>query len=309
MALTLLEAAKRHTGDVLRSVVVQIYAQQSDILRVLPFENIPGNALKYNVEGALPGVGFRGLNEGYTESTGIINPQVEQLVIAGGDLDVDKFILQTMGMDQRAAQEALKLKALAHTFTNKFIKGDSQSSIKEFDGLQNRITGAQLIDAGSTSGGDALSLGKLDQLIDQVDEPTHLIMTRAMRRLLTAAARNTSVGGFISYSKDEFGRRVTMYNDLPIVLADANSDAFATLAFDEANPGGGANVGTSIYCTSFKEGMCMGIQNEIPQVSDLGELQTKPVMRTRVEWYAGLVVMHPRSVARLRGIKNAAVTA
>ena len=103
MALTLLEAAKRHSGDVLRAAIVSIYAQESDILRVLPFDDIAGNALKYNVENALPGIGFRGLNEGYTESTGVINPQVEQLVIAGGDLDVDKFIVRTMGADQRSA--------------------------------------------------------------------------------------------------------------------------------------------------------------------------------------------------------------
>lgn len=309
MALTLLEAAKRHSGDVLRSAIIQIYAAQSDILRVMPFDNIPGNALKYNVEAALPGVGFRGLNEGYQESTGVINPQVEQLVIAGGDLDVDKFIVKTMGADQRSAQEAMKLKALSHKFTNAFIKGDSQTNAKEFDGLQVRLTGAQVIDAGGTSGGDALSLLKLDELIDAVDNPTHLVMTKAIRRLLNAAARNPSVGGYITYDKDEFGRRITKYNDLPILLADANSDVYQTLAFNEANPGGGSAVGTSIYCVSFTEGMLQGIQNGDPDVNDLGEQQAKPVYRTRVEWYPGITLQHPRAAARLRGIKNAAVVA
>lgn len=309
MALTLLEAAKRHSGDAIRSAIIQIYAAQSDILRVLPFDNIQGNALKYTVESALPGIGFRGLNEGYTESTGVINPQVEELVIAGGDLDVDKAIVKTMGLDQRSAQEALKLKALSARFTNAFIKGDSQTSPKELDGLQVRITGNQLIAAGATSGGDALSLLKLDEAIDAVDDPTHLIMSKAMRRLLTAAARNPSVGGYITYSKDEFGRRIAQYNDLPILIADANSDYYTTLAFNEANPAGGSNVGTSIYVVSFREGMCQGIQNGDPEVTDLGELQEKPTLRTRVEWMPGVCVMHPRSVSRLYGIKSAAVAA
>lgn len=309
MALTLIEAAKKNKGDMLRSAVVTIYAAQSDILRVLPFSDIQGNALRYNVESALPGVGFRGLNEGYTESTGIINPQVEQLVMAGGDLDVDNFILETMGQDQRSAQEAMKLKALSHKFSNSFIKGDSTTTAKEFDGLQARITGTQLLAAGNTSGGDVLSLAKLDELYDLVDEPTHWIMTKAHRRALTAAARNTSVGGFITYGKDEFGRRLTMYNDLPILIADANSDVYQTIGFNEANPGGGSNVGSSIYCVSFREGMCQGIQTSMPNVKDLGELQTKPSKRTRVDWYCGITVMHPRSVARLYGIKTGAVTA
>lgn len=309
MALTLLEAAKLHTGDVLRDAVIEIYAQESEILRVLPFDDIAGNAYKYNIESALPGIAFRGVNEGYTESTGVLNPQVEQLVIAGGDLDVDMFILKTQGEDQRATQEAMKIKALAAKYTNAFLKGDSQTNAKEFDGLQVRLTGAQLIDAGATSGGDALSLLKLDEAIDAVDNPTHLIMCKALRRLLNAAARNPSVSGYITYEKDEFGRVITKYNDLPILIADANSDLYASLGFNEANPGGGSNVGTSVYVCSMREGALTGMQNSIPDVRDLGELQTKPVKRTRVEWFTGVKMEHPRGAARLRGIKNAAVTA
>lgn len=309
MALTLIEAAKLNPGEVVRNAIIEIYAQQSDLLRVMPFDDIPGNTYKYDLEDTLPGVAFRGVNEGYTESTGVINPKIESLVIAGGDLDVDKFILKTMGMDQRSKQEAMKIKALAHKISNTLIKGDSQATPKEFDGLQVRLTGPQLIDAGATSGGDVLSLAKLDEVIDAVDAPTHLLMSKAMRRLITAAARNTSVGGFITYSKDEFGRPVTMYNDLPILIADANGDLYATLAFNEANPGGGSNVGTSIYVLGFGEGQLSGIQSSIPEVNDLGELQTKPAMRTRVEWYMGMGLWHPRAAARLRGIKTGAVVA
>lgn len=309
MAVTLLEASKAFTGEDLRTAVVQIYAMSSEILRVLPIASIQGNSLRYNQEDTLPGIGFRGVNEGYTESTGVLNPVTENLVIAGGDLDVDKFIIDTVGPDQRAAQEAMKLKALAQKWSHTFIKGDSLTVQKEFDGLQVRLIGSQLVDAGATSGGDALSLIKLDELIDTVDSATHLLMSKAMRRRLTAAARDTTVGGFITYEKDEFGRRVTVYNDLPILIADANDNAFATLAFDEANPGGGSNVGTSIYCMGMGDQMLTGIQNGNPDARDLGELETKPAFRTRVEWYAGIAIWHPRAAARLRGIKDAAVVA
>ena len=130
MALTLIEAAKRNAGDEVRAAVIETYARASDILRVLPFENIAGNALKYNQEQALPGIGFRGVNEGYTESTGVLNPVTESLVIAGGDLDVDKFIIATQGPDQRTAQEMMKVKALAHRWGYTFIKGDSTGASK-----------------------------------------------------------------------------------------------------------------------------------------------------------------------------------
>lgn len=309
MALTLVEAAKLHSGDVVRSAIIELYARSSDILRTLPFDTIPGNALKYNREETLPGVGFRGVNEAFGESTGILNPQTEPLVIAGGDLDVDRFIIETMGEDQRAVQEGMKMKALALRWTRAFIKGDSTTEPREFDGLQSRIVGSQLIDAGSASGGDALSLQKLDELIDQVDDPSHLVMNKAMRRRLTAAARNTSVGGFITWEVDEFGRKIAYYNELPILILEDDNEGAAILPFTEANPGGGTAASTSIYCTSFGEGSLVGIQNNDAEARDMGELQEKPAYRTRVEWYCGIACFKGKAAARLRGIKNAAVVA
>jgi hypothetical protein len=311
MALTIVEAAKLNPGDVLRNTIIEMYARNSDILRTLPFENIAGNALQYNREEVLPGIGFRGVNEAYAESTGVLNPITESLAIAGGDLDVDRFITRTMGANQRAVQEGMKVKALAHRWTLAFLKGDSATDPREFDGLQRRIpTGSsQLIDAGATSGGDALSLFLLDTLISKVDSPTHLIMNKTMAMRLAQAARTSTVGGYIVWSPDEFGRQVMAYNGLPILVADEDNTGAQILPFTEANPGGGTAASTSIYAVSFGEGMLVGIQNGEVDVRDLGELDTKPVERTRVEWYAGLAVFHGKAVARLRGVKNAAVVA
>ena len=307
MALTLVEAAKLQTGDVYKSAVIEMFARQSDILRVLPFEDIAGNALKYNREETLPGIGFRGVNEAYAESTGVLNPLIEPLVICGGDLDVDKFIVKTQGEGQRSTQEAMKIKSLASVWGYKFIHGDSVTTSKEFDGLQTRLTGNQLVAQGATSGGDVLTLAKLDELIDTVDNPTALIMNKAMRRGLTVAARTTAVGGNILHESDAFGRRITTYDDLPILIADENDNANPALAFTEAFPGGGTAAGTSIYCVNFSASMLSGIQNGLMDVNDLGELDTKPVFRTRVEWYAGVAVYHARAAARLWGIKAGTV--
>lgn len=309
MALTLLEAAKRATGDVLRQGVIETFARSVGILGALPFDDIPGNALKYNQENVLPGIGFRGVNQAFPESTGIINPVTESLAIAGGDADVDKFIVQTMGADQRSAQVEMKVKAISQRWANVFIKGDSQTDPLQFDGLQTRLTGSQLVANGASSGGDPLSLNNLDEILDTVDAVTHLLMTKAMRRRLTQASRNTSVGGFITFEQDEFGRQVSFYQGVPILIADENGNAEPALGFNEANPGGGANVGTSIYALSLQAGWLVGIQNMGIQVEDLGQLETKPVLRTRIEWYAGIALLHPRAAGRLNGISDAAVVA
>lgn len=308
MALTLLEAAKLNTGDVYKQGVIEMFASMSDVLVALPFEGIQGNAMKYNREETLPGIGFRGVNEGFNESTGVLNPMVESLFIAGGDLDVDRFIVQTQGEGQRIIHEQMKLKQLADTWTTKFIKGDSATDPREFDGLQVRLGGNQLIAAGSTANGTALSLAKLDELIDAVDQPTHLIMSKAMKRRLSAAARNSSVAGYVTYSVDELGRRVMRYNDIPILVAYSNNGGTEILPFTEAATSGTATA-TSIYCVGFGEGKLTGIQNGGIDVRDLGELEAKPVYRTRVEWYAGIAMYHGRAAARLWSIADAAITA
>lgn len=303
--LTLVEAAKLHSGDVVRAAIIELYARNSDILQVLPFENIEGNALRYNREDKLPGVGFRGVNEGFTESTGVLNPRVETLTIAGGDLDVDKFIVDTMGADQRSTHEAMKVRALALRWGKAFVKGDSSTNPREFDGLQQRLGGNQLLDNHATGAG--MSLAKLDELIDAVDNPTHLIMNKALRRRLTQAARDVDVGGYITYEQDAFGRRQAYYAELPILILDEDEEGDQILAFNEAGSGGGS-TNSSVYCVSLSDNHLVGIENGGIDARDLGELESKPVFRTRVEWYSGIALYHGRSAARLRGITNAAVT-
>lgn len=307
MALTLVEAAKRYQNPV-QSAIVEMFPTYSDVLQFLPFNSIQGSAMRYNREETLPGVGFRGVNESYTESTGVLNPVTEPLVIGGGDLDVDAFILRTQGADQRSVQEAMKVKALALRWTETFIKGDNATEPREFDGLQTRLTGSQVISAGTTANGAALSLAKLDELIDAVDSPTHLIMNKAMRRRLSAAARLSTVGGYITYTPDAFGRKIMQYNDLPILIADQDETGTDILGFTEAAYSG-TSTATSIYCVSFTEGMMTGIQSGEPMVKDLGELETKPVFRTRVEWDCGIAIFHAKAAARLKHIGDLAVVA
>ena len=187
MALTLVEAAKiaLNEGKVFESAIIEQFAASSGILENIPFVDIAGNAYSYNREEALPGIGFRGVNEAYSESVGVVNPVTETLSILGGDLDVDKFVIDTMGIGVRSQQEMMKIRALALAWTQAFIQGDTTSNIKSYDGLRKRLTGTQLIDNGASSGGDVLSLERLDATIDEVTNPTHIVMNKTMRRVLT----------------------------------------------------------------------------------------------------------------------------
>lgn len=305
--LTLVEASKLQQ-DMLKAAIIEMYARAIPLFTYLEFMDIPGNAYRYNREESLPGVGFRGVNENWDDSVGVLNPQTETLVIAGGELKVDNFIVAT-NPAARATHEYLKIKAASRFFYKKFFKGDSASDPREFDGLQVRLTGNQLIPAGATDGGDPLSLFILDELIHAVDEPDALWMNQKMIRRLTQASRNSSVGGFITFDQDDFGREVTRYNKLPIYPVDYDNTGAQILPFTEVGPGGATPTCTSIYCTSKEDGHLQGIQNGEMDVRDMGEMQSEPKHLTRVEWYPGIALEHGKSAARLWGIKDAAITA
>lgn len=305
--ITLLEAAKLNPGEVLRNTIIEHFAFTSDLLRVMPFIDVAGGAYVYNLEGQLPGVAFRGVNESYTASAGIMNPETERLRIGGGELKVDNAVLKMHGNDVRSQHELRQVKALSLTIGAKVINGDSTADPREFDGLRTRIVGDQLLDAGSTDGGDALSVSALRDLIDAVDNPTHLIMSKKMRNLLSAAATDTTIGGYIAYDKDEFGRRVTMFDGLPIVVTDYDAEGSQIIDFNEVGAGGSTATATSIYCVNMGDEGVTGLQNGVMEVRDLGEMPTQPAMLTRVEWLVGMAVLHGRSAARLRGIAKSAV--
>ena len=311
MALSLLESAKLAMGreETLRATIMELYGTSSDLLRYMPFINIPGRAQVFNREQTLPAAGFRALNEAYEEGTGTVDKVTENLAIAGGDADVDTMLIQTSGMDQRGPTVAMKVKALGAAVTKTIVKGDVESTPKEFDGLQARLIGNQLIAAGTTAGGDNLELTYLDKLIDEVDEPTHLLMNKTMRRRLSAAARLSTAGGYITYELDAFGRRVAFYSDLPILIADKDNEYNNIMPFTETGLDGTTAASTSIYCLSFAENGVVGIQNGDMRVTDMGEIDEKPVYRTRISWFVSMAILRARAAARLYSITDAAVTA
>jgi hypothetical protein len=190
------------------------------------------------------------------------------------------------------------------TFEDNFINGNESVDARQFDGLRTRIN------AGSSQAinqNGALSLARLDELIDAVESGSSekvLIMNKALRRRLTVAARNTSIGGFINYELDSFGRRVTRYGDTRIIVTDTNAQNAAIQPFTEAGSS------TSVYCVSFGDMMTTALQHSNGIIIDqLGQVDDAPVDRTRIEWYVGEAIFNGRSAARLYGVTDAAVVA
>jgi len=296
-------------GSVQRAFV-EMFAEQSDIIAALPLQTAPGGAYRYDLEAALPGVAFRGINESYTATTGVINPQVEQTFIAGGEIKVDKALIRRFGPTRRAREEKMQVKALTRAITSKIISGANATSPKEFNGIKTRLVGNALTANSVADGGAALSLYTLDRAIDKVMEPTHLMMSKAMRTRLTQAGRNTGVGGYVAQTKDDFGRTITSYRGLPILVGyeDEVNDT-VLFPFDEVTSGGATATAASIYVASMKEGMFTGLQVAPMEVVDQGEIDSGPFLQTRIEWDFGICIEHPSALHRVTGVKDLAIVA
>ncbi|MGD2278211.1 major capsid protein [Bacillus wiedmannii] len=287
MALTLAQA-RLYSKDTLQAGVIEMIARESAVLERLPFMEISGNSYKYNLETALPTVAFREVNKGYEANEGSIEQKTEGLVILGGDVDIDRYIVQVNGdvNSIRAIQTEMKAKAVANTFTKTFFLGDAAKNANEFDGLAIRMKGsAQEIEftapATEAERGRTL-INKVHELLDAVEGGADVMyMSKKVRREFQKALEGQS--HLIQVGKDEFGRVVEMFGDVEIRTV---SDLILN--------------GGDIYAVKFGPmSHVSGLTNGGVSVRDLGELDTLPVLRTRIEWYVGLAVFNPKAIAKL----------
>ncbi len=290
MALTLLEAQKHAKTPQELAVVTELAAGQ--LMSVLPFRSIEGNGLFWKREESLPDVGFRNYNGALAESYAEVSQQSESLKLFGGDIKVDRAIVDLEGAEAKAYQIQSRVRAMRMAWEALFINGDSNQSPSEFDGLAARIK------AGSSqyfaNGGGALDLGKLDEVIDNVDAQggrKYIVCSKSARRALTKQARDN---GQIEIARSEFGYQQTTYMGLPLLELDRDHKNVAILDSDPS--------AQDLYVVSFGNDHLTGIQNGSVNVRELGESFDQPQLITRVEWYCGLALINGRAAARLSGI-------
>jgi hypothetical protein len=310
MAQTLVQAALLSQNDLQRGVV-ETFVQESAVLDRIPLIPIQGNAFAYNKELALPGIEFRAVNSAYVESTGTVVQATETLVILGGDADVDRFIVQTRGNlnDQRAIQTRMKVKSLSYKFQDTVINGDTAVDANSFDGLKKRLTGTQLITAATNGlavlGADDAArqsfFDKLDELIAAVLGGVDVLyMNKSIRSKILSSMRRLNITTTPVGTKQE-----ASYQGIPLV--DIGNKADGTAIVPQTETMGSSSVASSIYAVNFtdseNEPGVAGLSNGGVDVRDLGEVDEKPVFRTRIEFYCGMATFG-NGAARLQGVLN-----
>ena len=303
MALLKAEAEKLSNNDLQRGVIEEIITHD-DVFQIIPFMKTDGKAYVYNRENTESQGTFLDPNDPVVEEAVTFTNVVATLKILAGDVDVDKFLSETMSdtNEQLAIQIALKAKGLGRKWRNTCINGDETGSPKEFDGLTNLVVAGQTIVAGATATGDALTLSMLDALEDEVPNgPDAFVMNsiaiRQYRNLLRTVGGGTDAN---MLQLKNFDRPMLTHNGIPILKND----------FVNADETKGTNTSCmGIYAIRLNEqdgvhaifgGASAGIR-----VENIGTVQNKDAWRVRLKWYSGLVLKSTRSLAKLNGLTSA----
>ena len=297
--ISLVQSA-RMTNDVLQAGVIEVLATESKLLQLLPFMNVAGSGYTYNIEKNLGSAQFRAVNGGYTNAAIETIPVTERIVIMGDEAIVDTYQIAVHSdiNNLMAIEVQLRTKAIAHKFEKCFMTGGtasgsgvpSETAANEFVGIITRYVNnipeqadkrddlQKIMAAQTFKAKDPEDLiGDLDLLLDMVAGGAEaLIMNKKTRRKLTAKGR-----AFCDYRQGEFGTQFLQYGGVDVVDVDGE-----ILADDYI-----------IACRfGSKEAVC-GLQNGSVRVTALGEMESQPQVKTRIEWFVGLAVFNPKTVA------------
>jgi hypothetical protein len=302
MAISLLQFMQQ-TVEPMRRGLVQMITNESVFLKRLSFVPVDGFSYTYRRQQTLGGIAFRGLNDSYANDTGVVNPVVETLSIFGGEVRTDRQIVNKQGDVVRGNAIAAKTKKAGLFFDRYMIKGDPAANGLEFHGLNARLTGTQVMEAGTD--GAALTLDMLNEALDRVvgaNTQKVIVCNKAVRRKLTKLILAAAGGAAVS----DVGPQAKEYDGAQIEVLDEDGDESAILAFDEAQGENGET--TSLYVVrpgadadgEYVQGLIGANMIEHVAVGLQGTY-----FSDIVEANMGLAVFHPRSAVRLKGISNA----
>ncbi len=319
--INLVEFAKGHT-DPVASAMIETFATSSDVLEVIPFKSAEKGLNVFDRETSLPVVDFRALNAEPEISHGSEEQFQDACYPISGLIEFDRIKLKRYGERKRARYMMGQMKAGGRLWTDVFINGDNTTTPTQFTGLKARcVTDAagnidgrsddsRLVVNNVASGGGPLSLSMLDRVLDQVADPTHILIGRHLKLRFHAAARDPNLtNNRVTDDYDSnLGRRVLRYGPIPFLSGYEVSRDSNFIPFDEVAYGGGAATTTSLYPVSLTEDGICGIQTSEPEFMAV-DTDRGIFKRDLFEWDCGITWENEFAGARLSSISDAPIVA
>lgn len=332
MAATLAEYKYLGNAAEIRAGIAKTIIKESPMLQYLPFKEINNNVSRYKMESAEARADTYEVGETWIEGTPQWEYRDAPLSILGGDADDDNFgRLAAAGENTLAAMTELKSKAIANWFetlayvgrttsvatysAEKNFKGllrlvceCESSTTTDLDGAVYSSFGAggnnkQVVQAASGASA-TLALGMIDCLVDCVrPKPTHLIMSRLMRRKLNALAQAS--GTNLEHDKNQLGFPVTRYGEQIVLINDFMLDNFDDPSGVVSAPASytyttDAGDTSPIFAVRMGEDGLCGINGEgMIQAEKFDKLETKDAQRIRIKFYAAIRLTNKLAAAVL----------
>ena len=324
MAITLAEA-KVGMADKVDQKVVDTFRRSSLLLDKLVFDNAispgtGGSTLTYGyIQLKTPSTAaVRQINSEYTAGEAKREEKTTKAVVMGGKFQIDRVLIGTAGaVDELAFQTEQKVKATANYFNNLVINGNKSNSgtgvLNTFDGLDKLLTGTETeITSAVDVSTEALMNANYNALLDEVDgflsaldgKPSMLLMNNKMLSKMRSAARRA---GYYSKTRDEFGRQVETYNDIPMYDMGKYYNGTNTVdIIPETAASTSAEGKTDIYAVTIGLDGFHGvsptgskvINSYMPDLSKPGAVKDG-----EVELVAGVALKNTNKAGVLRGIK------
>ena len=324
MSITLAEA-KVGMADKVDQKVVDTFRRSSLLLDKLVFDNAispgtGGSTLTYGyIQLKTPSTAaVRQINSEYTAGEAKREEKTTKAVVMGGKFQIDRVLIGTAGaVDELAFQTEQKVKATANYFNNLVINGNKSNSgtgvLNTFDGLDKLLTGTETeITSAVDVSTEALMNANYNALLDEVDgflstldgKPSMLLMNNKMLSKMRSAARRA---GYYSKTRDEFGRQVETYNDIPMYDMGKYYNGTNTVdIIPETAATQSAEGKTDIYAVTIGLDGFHGvsptgskvINSYMPDLSKPGAVKDG-----EVELVAGVALKNTNKAGVLRGIK------
>ena len=318
--ITLAEA-KVGMADKVDQNVIDTFRRSSYLLDKLVFDNAispgtGGSTLSYGyIQLKTPSTAsVRTINSEYTPGEAKREEKTSKAIIMGGKFQIDRVLIGTAGaVDELAFQAEEKIKATSNEFHNLVINGNSASTgsgvVNTFDGLDKILTGTE---TEITSAVDVSTSAKMDAgynaLLDEVDafltkladKPSALLMNEDLLTKMRSAARRA---GYHKTERDEFGRIVEYYNDIPMIDMGKYYNGTTT---QNVIPTDGSTGKTDLYAVKIGLDAFHGISPTGSKViqSFMPDLNAPGAVKDgEVELVAGVVLKNSTKAGVLRGIQ------
>ena len=311
--------------------IVQQMREESPLLNMLQFHS--ENRLKfYNYRGprTLEGGTWKNLGEPFDEGIQWDYDRIEETTYRLGikfkiDEELEGVADETV-VDPVKSNLEYYTRGIHRQVMDSFLNGKSTDNTgKSFTGLRerlNKLPATQTIQANTTT--DPLDLRTsasdyaqtveefivlMNKLMKAVDggRPDFFIVNEDFQIKFESILRTS---GLLSYSKDNMEREFPTFKGIPFIdIGRKNDDTTYILTNNETITGGDGVVGTD-HCTSIYA---------VKQGPEYLTMLEKHPLRVRdneydpdminhiyiIDWVLGMMITHPRSVARLQGLRLA----